>query len=131
MTRTEKWMRNRIKKALSTPEEGATYKIVFCEDPTYQGYAFTTYAMGNTYFDPKERRLIRKALIAAVKGLNQLMYDVDLDKLGNSKGTYEFDTLVIRNIEYKVLKDREEVSVRLLYLKDGKEINPLFEVAHA
>lgn len=84
------------------------YKIVFADDIKYRDVPIQTYSLGF------------KARDEVVRGRKQLLLAIS-DILRN----FDFDTLAFRCVEYKIEEDKEFITLRCAFIKDGKEAKPI------
>lgn len=117
MRSIERKLRNEALRNLVTPALGLKFNVEFTEDSSIQA---KIYALGFKYGEGIEKQKYREMLCLALKNTASLFIGTNSKIPGGLE--YIFDTLVIRDITYKIFKDREELEARLLFLKDGKEV---------
>lgn len=107
-----------IRMELETPKHKPPYTVINVDsDSTNKRLELTTYSLGFRLSEMDTSKG-RKALTRAASGMADALTLVN----STTPHKYLFDTLVIRSIEYKILEDSEEVSVRAVFLKEGKPI---------
>ncbi len=123
MTKEESLIAHDIIHDLITPRAPATFKTMFTTDSSFEGVPISTYALGFAYTGDKIKDAkYRKILKHSAKALLDMHWHMLLMGLEMPVCSYDFDTLVIRSLEYKIKLTGEELYARLLILKDGKEV---------
>lgn len=118
-----KYEKKIIKNLFRQRRTDAPYTIITQnQGARYKEHAFTTYALGFRKAGVDVRKYRNMLIKAGSTSLTDCFYTTDNSMSTSNPLKYSFDTLVLRAVQYDITPDTEEVQVRLLFLKDGKEV---------